>query len=125
MNFYNLEKDKINKYDAIIFSSSFMLMPDTKKALEIALNLLNENGKIYFLMTLYKQKGTIENLIGYIKPYLKYITTIDFGEATYEKEFLDLMEQNGVGISYMRRLTNSSNIFLSTFRFFVIEANKI
>ena len=29
MNYYEMEKETKNKYDVIIFSSSFMLMPDT------------------------------------------------------------------------------------------------
>lgn len=59
MNFYDMEKEKTLKYDVIIFSSSFMLMPDRIKALEIAKNLLADNGKIYFLMTLFQKKGLI------------------------------------------------------------------
>jgi hypothetical protein len=37
MNFYDLEKNHPNeKFDVIIFGSSFMLMPDQVKALDIA-----------------------------------------------------------------------------------------
>ena len=37
MNFYDLEKNHPNdKFDIIIFGSSFMLMPDQVKAIEIA-----------------------------------------------------------------------------------------
>ena len=37
MNFYDLEKNHPNeKFDIIIFGSSFMLMPDQIKAIEIA-----------------------------------------------------------------------------------------
>jgi hypothetical protein len=37
MNFYELEKNHPNeKFDVIIFGSSFMLMPDQVKAIEIA-----------------------------------------------------------------------------------------
>jgi SAM-dependent methyltransferase len=73
-----LEKEE-ETFDVIIFSSSFMLMPFRDKALEIAKSRLNPNGSIYFLMTLYDKKGMLEQIIGYVKPYLKYLTTIDFG----------------------------------------------
>lgn len=37
MNFYDLEKNHANeKFDFIIFGSSFMLMPDQVKAIDIA-----------------------------------------------------------------------------------------
>lgn len=37
MNFYNLEKEEENtQFDVIIFGSSFMILPDQTKALEIA-----------------------------------------------------------------------------------------
>jgi hypothetical protein len=36
MNFYDLAKEVPHKFDVIIFGSSFMLMPNQEKALEIA-----------------------------------------------------------------------------------------
>lgn len=43
----------------------------------------SENGKIYFLMTLFEKKGFFNELAGKVKPYLKYLTSIDFGKITY------------------------------------------
>jgi hypothetical protein len=40
------------KFDIIVFSSSFMLMPFHDKAIELAKELLEEKGKIYFILTL-------------------------------------------------------------------------
>ena len=54
MNFYLMDKSQ-EKYDIILFSSSFMLLPDREKALEIAKSLLNKDGRIYFLLTLYEK----------------------------------------------------------------------
>lgn len=79
MNFYDMEKETDLKYDVIIFSSSFMLMPDRERALKIAKNILADNGKIYFLMTLFQKKGFFQEFTGKVKPYLKYLTSIDFG----------------------------------------------
>ena len=56
MNYYSLAKVS-DKYDVIIFSSSFMILPYREKALEIAKAHLNKNGRIFFLMTLFKTKG--------------------------------------------------------------------
>jgi len=78
MNYYLLAKSQ-EKFDIIIFSSSFMIMPDPDKALEIAKDHLNENGRIIFLMTLFKKVTYFTKFVGLVKPYLKYITTIDFG----------------------------------------------
>lgn len=78
MNYYAIAKTA-EKFDVIIFSSSFMILPYREKALEIAKSHLNQGGKIYFLMTLFKHKGLRQKMISYIKPYLKYLTTIEFG----------------------------------------------
>jgi ubiquinone/menaquinone biosynthesis C-methylase UbiE len=45
-------EDLEEMFDVIIFSSSFMIMPDRVKALEIAKKRLNPNGSIFFLLTL-------------------------------------------------------------------------
>ena len=56
-----------------------MIMPDPIKALEIAKSRLAPNGSIYFLQTLYEKRGCMQDIIGKIKPYLSYLTTIEFG----------------------------------------------
>jgi len=81
-NFYEFENSK-EKFDLIIFSSSFMLMPYREKAIDIAKSMLNPKGKIVFLMTLYENKRRFK-FIEKVKPYLKYATSIDFGKITYE-----------------------------------------
>lgn len=69
-------------------------MPDQLKAIEIAkskylcyLGKLNKNGKIYFLLTLFHEKTLYVKMLEYIKPALKYLTTIDFGKVIFKKEF--------------------------------------
>lgn len=51
-NFYEMSVQKNGKFDLIVFSSSFMLMPYRAEALELAKSLLVENGKIIFILTL-------------------------------------------------------------------------
>ena len=86
MNYYDLEKEEPETlFDVIIFGSSFMILPDQAKALEIAQRKLSRNGRIYFLLTLYEDRNWFSRLMEYLKPYLKYLCTIDFGKATYKK----------------------------------------
>ena len=81
MDFYDLNKMIVKqKYDFIFFSFSFMLMPDPIKALQLAINSLNKNGKIAFMMTLYpKERPLLEK----IKPIIYKFTSIDFGRVYY------------------------------------------
>ena len=70
------------KFDIIVFSSSFMLMPERERALELAKELLRDGGKIIFILTLQpqsKKKSYFSKLIEYWKPKIKYLLTIDFG----------------------------------------------
>lgn len=80
------------EFDTIIFGSSFMIMPDQVKAIELAkstfifnLEHLSKKGKIYFLLTLYEEKSNFNKFMEKIKPLLKYLTTVDFGKVTYRK----------------------------------------
>jgi ubiquinone/menaquinone biosynthesis C-methylase UbiE len=116
-NFYELADTK-EKYDAIVFSSSFMLMPDRKKALDIAKSLLTPGGKIYFLMTLYNQR---KKFIERIKPYLKYYTTIDFGKITYEWEFEELLKESKLPITKKEKLSYKDSPLFAFFRVFLVE----
>lgn len=88
------------KYDVIIFSSSFMIMPDRIKALDVAKACLNPNGSIFFLLTLETQKSNKTIFIEKIKPYLKYLTTIEFGSITYENDFRIMLDHNNLSIIY-------------------------
>lgn len=48
---------------------------------------LSKNGRIYFLLTLYEEKNTFNKIMEYVKPMLKYLSTIDFGQVTYRSDF--------------------------------------
>jgi ubiquinone/menaquinone biosynthesis C-methylase UbiE len=117
-DFYTLENTK-EKYDIIIFSGSFMLMPDQDKALEVAKKLLNPGGKIYFFMTLYAKRRV---LLEKIKPLIKDYTSIDFGKITYENEFVQLLEKNNLTKNKMMRIMPTCNFLFHIFRVFMIEA---
>lgn len=72
-----------------------MLMPEREKALQIAKKLVKPNGKIIFLLTLHRKKNP---LFEKVKPLIKYITTIDFGNITYENDFFELLKGEGLSV---------------------------
>ncbi len=118
-SFYDLETSA-EKYDFIVFSGSFMLMPDREKALAIAKRLLNKNGQILFLLTLYEQKPRFK-LLEKIKPLLKYYTTVDFGKLVYEDEFMNIVKESGLNVTKKERIYQNMNPLFFIFRFFCIE----
>lgn len=70
-------------------------------------------------MTLFKDKGPFEKFIGYIKPYLKYIMTIEMGEIIYEDDFINLMEGGNMKINSKEVLNET--IFHKMFKMNVME----
>lgn len=81
---YDLKKED-GTFDAVYFSGSFTLLPDPCEALRVVRALTKS--RIYITQT-YQRKSP--PLLGYIKPLLKFITTIDFGKLTSEEESLNL-----------------------------------
>jgi len=55
-----------------------------------------------------------------VKPYLKYLTTVDFGQATYKTQFESFLTENNLKPSYHERC--SGNFFLKIFKFYLYEA---
>jgi tRNA A58 N-methylase Trm61 len=80
-------------YDAIYFSASFMLLPDPAACLEHVRSLLAANGRVFFTQT-FQDKPS--KLMEKAKPMLHKVTTIHFGQVTYEAEFLRIVEQGGL-----------------------------
>lgn len=117
MDFYDM-KDSTQKFDCIVFSSSFMLMPDQMEAIRIAKKLLAKEGKIYFLMTLYEKKKSFTEKM---KPIIKEFTTIDFGRITYENEFDKLLEDAKLNVLLKERISSSASPIFKLFRVFIVE----
>ena len=116
-NFYEMSSET-QKFDIILFSSSFMLMPDKDKALEICKKLLTPNGKIYFILTLFERR---KKIVEKFKPLLKYILTIDFGEALTEKQFFEILDKNNVRVTYKERIQRKFFPCFKLFRYFLVE----
>ena len=117
-DFYDLEENYSKKYDLILFTSSFMLLPDKDKALQVAKKLLKKNGKIYFILTLVE---TRKSLIEIFKPLLKYVLTVDFGEALTETQFIDILSKNNLKITLKKRIIRSFFPCFKVFSYFLIE----
>ena len=77
--------------DAVYFSGSFSLLPDPVKALKLAATMVkeegdeNSKGAIYITQT-YQRKTPF--FLPYVKPLLKYATTVDFGQLVREEDIL-------------------------------------
>jgi ubiquinone/menaquinone biosynthesis C-methylase UbiE len=70
-------------FDAAYFSGSLTVMPDPVGALRAVAPLLKPGGAVYITQTFQKRYVP---LLATVKPVLYYVTTIDFGQLTYEED---------------------------------------
>ncbi len=89
------EPQKKGYFDYIFFSMSFMLFNDQKLVLDRIKDWLKVGGEIIFFQTMFKERFRLMEII---KPKLKYITTIDFGNVTYEEDFFALLDEKKLSI---------------------------
>ena len=88
-------------YDAVYFSASFMLLPDPVAALNHVTGLLTGSGCVYFTQTFQDRPSPF---LERAKPLLKRLTTIDFGQVTYEQDFMATLEKGGVQLTAMETM---------------------
>lgn len=88
-------------FDFVLFCMSFMLLRNPRLVLERVKGWLKPGGEIVFTQALFKRRSRLVDLV---KPKLKYFTTVDFGRATYEKDFFDLLGNNGLAVKEDRVL---------------------
>lgn len=79
-------------YDAVYFSASLMLLPDPVAAIAHVARLLAPEGQLYATQTFYHRRS---RFMEWAKPVLRHLTTIEFGQVTYEPEFRAAFEQAG------------------------------
>ncbi len=103
-------------YDYIFFGMSFMLMNDQKQVLEKAKDWLKPDGKVVFFQTMFKSRSKI---MEFVKPRLKFLTTVDFGKVTYEKDFYELLNQENMSTCVDRVL--KKNVFKGEYRLIVAQ----
>jgi len=80
-------------YDAAYFSGSFMLLPDPVAALRHVASLLTPEGAVWFTQTFEHERSWI---VERLKPALRFVTSIDFGGVTYERDFLEAIAAAGL-----------------------------
>ena len=81
--------------DAIYFSASFMLLPDQREALRVAKRNLTSQGYICFTQTFELKRARLTEII---KPLLYMVTSVHFGVVTYQEEFLNMLDEEGLEI---------------------------
>ena len=81
--------------DAVYFSGSFSLLPDPVNALHLVSEFVKakdgEKGSIFITQT-YQRKTPF--FLPYLKPLLKYATTIDFGQLVTEEDILRTFKES-------------------------------
>ncbi|MBA4396438.1 MAG: hypothetical protein C0394_03525 [Syntrophus sp. (in: bacteria)] len=82
-------------FDFIFFSMSFMLFQDQQLVLDRIKPWLKPAGGVVFFQTMFKDRSI---LLDIVKPRLKYVTTVDFGRVTYEKDFFRLLREKDMTV---------------------------
>jgi ubiquinone/menaquinone biosynthesis C-methylase UbiE len=88
-------------FDNVLFCLSFMLLRDQRAVLQRAREWLKPGGQLIFAQAIFRKRSRLVDLV---KPKLKYLTTIDFGRAIYERDFFALLEESGLAIQVDRVL---------------------
>lgn len=83
---YDLDEEE--RFDAVYFSASFMLLPDQREALRTVMRSLDEGGVVCFTQTFETKRAPVMEII---KPMLRKLTTVDFGVVTYQDDFIELL----------------------------------
>lgn len=94
-------------FDAIYFSGSFMIIPDQALALRHCVSMLKPSatqraeGCIYFTQTFERDWWVGRHVTPWVKFALKKLLTIDFGEVTFEQDFLKVLRDADVAVVKM------------------------
>ena len=88
-------------FDFILFGMSFMVLRDPRAVLTRARDWLKPGGQILFVQALFRRRSRLVDLV---KPKLKYLTTVDFGRAMYERDFFALLRESGLAVQEDRVL---------------------
>lgn len=106
-------------FDFILFSMSFMLFKDQKTVLNRIKDWLKPNGEIIFFQTIYSERF---RFMEFVKPKLKYVTTVDFGKITYENDFFILLKDHKLPV--LENRTIKKKWFRGEYRMIVAAVNE-
>lgn len=107
---HDYNQDYSTEFDVVYFSGSFMIISHPVEALRHCVKMLRcvspvpNACNIFFTQTLERRSFIGEYITPWVKYFLKAVTTIDFGEVTYEDEFRKVLESAEVDIVEMRPL---------------------
>ncbi|KAL7553705.1 hypothetical protein ACHAWF_017040 [Thalassiosira exigua] len=86
--------------DAVYFSGSFSLLPDPVKALKLVSQLVKRSNDAHkgtiFITQTYQRRSPF--FFSYVKPLMKYATTIDFGQLVKEGQVLKTFNESGLEV---------------------------
>lgn len=88
------EIEEAARFDVAYFSGSITLMPDPPAALRAMVPLIKTSGgRVLITQTFQKSESPLMSIV---KPLLKYVTTIDFGNLTTEADIERIIRDSGV-----------------------------
>lgn len=118
---YDYNTSLNTKFDAIYFSSSLMIMPDPVKALTHCISMFKykDDGKVYVTQTFEEKKNV---LLEFVKPLLKFIITIDFGNITYFNDFMDTMNKAQLKVVENKKLGGQGTA--RTYRLIALQTDR-
>mmetsp|Transcript_4235 Transcript_4235/g.6324 ORF Transcript_4235/g.6324 Transcript_4235/m.6324 type:complete len:226 (+) Transcript_4235:56-733(+) len=97
------------EYESIYFSGSFMIIPPNLRV-DMLKNMKNHllkdvpEAAVYFTQNFQEKESYFVKVI---KPWLSYLTTIEFGQVTYEAEFKECLDVSGYEIIKTKVLSQS------------------
>ncbi|MGI5130124.1 class I SAM-dependent methyltransferase [Pseudonocardia sp. CA-107938] len=94
-------------YDAVYFSASLMLLPDPVAAIRHVGTLLAPGGRVFATQTFNHRRS---KFVEWAKPVLRHLTTIEFGQVTYEPEFRAAFAEAGAELLELS-IINGSRLF--------------
>jgi SAM-dependent methyltransferase len=94
-------------YEAVYFSGSFMLLSDPLGALRHVADLLSPTGRIYFTQTINTKRAPF---LERLKPALHRLTSIHFGQVTYEHDFVDAIHGAGLQLDGWHTLGRTGSL---------------
>lgn len=90
-------------YDAVYFSASLMLLPDPVGALAHVAGQLTPDGRLFCTQTFHHRRSPF---MEWAKPLIHRITTIHFGQVTYEESFRRAFVEAGVELVELTTLAD-------------------
>ena len=101
------------QYDTILFGFSFMFMTaNYEQTFKVIRSKLRPAGEVVIYLTLYDEANS---LLDFIKPKIKYLTSIDFGPSVYKADLFDAFKNHGFDVLEVDRMQGNGSMLLKTF----------